>query len=71
MTERKMFPGHIRIRSILDKYERALRELQSDLCDQVQAGDITAEQANEWANEKADQWAAEADAEILAVGGVR
>ena len=59
---------NIRIRNILAKYERALRELQSDLCDQVQAGDITDEQANEWANEKADQWASEADAEILAVG---
>ena len=36
---------------------RMMRELQSDLADMVEAGDITAEQANEWANSKADQWA--------------
>ena len=36
---------------------RMMRELQSDLADMVQAGDITAEQANQWANAKADQWA--------------
>jgi len=35
---------------------RMIRELQSDLADMVEAGDITAEQANEWANDKADQW---------------
>jgi len=36
---------------------RMMRELQSDLADMVRSGDITAEQANEWANDKADQWA--------------
>ena len=35
---------------------RMLRELQSNLADMVEAGDITAEQANQWANDKADQW---------------
>ena len=35
---------------------RMIRELQSDLADMVEAGDITAEQANEWVNDKADQW---------------
>tara|TARA_R110000751_G_scaffold28003_3_gene73475 strand:- start:8988 stop:9155 length:168 start_codon:yes stop_codon:yes gene_type:complete len=35
---------------------RMMRELQSDLADLVRSGDITAEQANEWANSKADQW---------------
>jgi hypothetical protein len=38
---------------------RMMRELQSDLADLVASGDMTAEQANEWANAKADQWAAE------------
>jgi len=36
---------------------RMMRELQSDLADLVESGDLTAEQANEWANDKADQWA--------------
>lgn len=36
---------------------RYMKELQSDLADLVRSGDITAEQANEWANDKADQWA--------------
>lgn len=36
---------------------RMMRELQSDLADLVRSGDLTAEQANEWANDKADQWA--------------
>jgi hypothetical protein len=36
---------------------RMMRELQSDLADLVRSGDITEEQANEWANDKADQWA--------------
>ncbi len=39
--------------------ERLLRELQSDLCDLVQSGDITDDQANEWYNAVADRWAAE------------
>jgi len=36
--------------------ERQMRELQSDLADLVASGDMTEEQANEWANDKADQW---------------
>jgi hypothetical protein len=39
--------------------EQMMRELQSDLADLVANGDMSAEQANEWANAKADQWAAE------------
>lgn len=34
-----------------------MKELQSDLADLVEAGELTDEQANEWANDKADQWA--------------
>ena len=37
---------------------RMLRELHSDLADMVEAGDLTEEQANEWAAMKADQWLA-------------
>ncbi len=36
---------------------RMMKELQSDLADLVASGDMTDEQANEWANMKADQWA--------------
>ena len=36
---------------------RMLRELQSDMADLVDAGEMTAEEANEWVNHKADQWA--------------
>ena len=36
---------------------RMMKELQSDLADLVATGDITANEANEWANAKADQWA--------------
>lgn len=36
--------------------ERMMRELQSDLAAMVEAGDLTAEEANEWANAKAEQW---------------
>ena len=36
---------------------RMLRELQSDMADLVEAGEMTAEEANEWVNHKADQWA--------------
>lgn len=36
--------------------ERLLRELQSSLADLVEAGEMTAEQANEWTNMKVDQW---------------
>lgn len=39
------------------KMARMMRELQSDLADMVASGDLTEEQANEWANMKADQWA--------------
>jgi polyhydroxyalkanoate synthesis regulator phasin len=39
------------------KMARMMRELQSDLADMVASGDLTPEQANEWANMKADQWA--------------
>lgn len=35
---------------------RMMKELQSDLADLVESGDMTPEQANEWANMKADQW---------------
>src|SRR5690606_865880 len=35
---------------------RMIRELQSDLADLVEAGEMTAEEANEWVNHKADQW---------------
>jgi hypothetical protein len=36
---------------------RMMRELQSNLADAVEAGDMTDEEANEWANMKAEQWA--------------
>lgn len=36
---------------------RMMKELQSDLADMVERGELTEEQANEWANMKADQWA--------------
>lgn len=35
---------------------RMIRELQSDLADLVAAGEMTPQEANEWANAKADQW---------------
>lgn len=38
---------------------RMIRELQSDMADLVAAGEMTAEQANEWVNAKADQWMAD------------
>lgn len=34
-----------------------MRELQSDLADLVESGDMTVDEANEWASAKADQWA--------------
>jgi hypothetical protein len=37
--------------------EQMLRELGSDLADLVEAGAMTAAEANEWAAAKADQWA--------------
>lgn len=36
---------------------RMMKLLQSDMADLVEAGEMTAEQANEWVNAKADQWA--------------
>lgn len=39
--------------------EQMLRELASDLSDMVEAGDISAQEANEWLNAKADQWSME------------
>lgn len=38
------------------KRERMLKELMSDLCNMVEAGDMTDMEANEWHNMKADQW---------------
>lgn len=35
---------------------RLMRELQSDLAALVESGDLTPEEANEWANAKAEQW---------------
>jgi len=35
---------------------RMIRELQSDMADMVEAGEMTAEEANAWVNHKADQW---------------
>lgn len=40
-----------------NKIVRLMRELQSDLADLVEAGEMTADEANEWATHKADQWA--------------
>lgn len=36
---------------------RMTRELQSDLADMVEAGEMTAAEANEWVNYKTEQWA--------------
>jgi hypothetical protein len=36
---------------------RMMRELQSNLADQVESGGMTDIEANEWINWKADQWA--------------
>ena len=43
--------------SQLAKIERMMRELQSNLADLVEAGDLTDTEANEWFNMKSDQWA--------------
>ena len=40
----------------LNRRERMLRDLASDLADLVANGDITDTQANEWLADKADQW---------------
>jgi polyhydroxyalkanoate synthesis regulator phasin len=39
--------------------EQMLRELASNLSDMVEAGELTADEANEWLSAKADQWAGE------------
>jgi len=41
----------------IEKREQMLRELMSDLCSLVEAGEMTDMQANEWYSMKADQWA--------------
>jgi hypothetical protein len=38
------------------KLARMMRELQSDLADKIEAGELTETEANEWANRKAEQW---------------
>lgn len=38
------------------KISAMMRELQSNLADAVEAGDMTDQEANEWANMKAEQW---------------
>lgn len=38
------------------KIARMMRELQSSLAELVEAGEMTAEEANEWATHKAEQW---------------
>lgn len=48
-------PGNSEI-GVLAMIERMMRELQSDLANLVESGDLTAEEANEWANNKAEQW---------------
>ncbi len=39
------------------KRDRMIRELQSDMADLVESGEMTDLEANEWVNHKADQWA--------------
>lgn len=39
------------------KIARMLKELQSDMADLVESGQMTAQEANDWVNYKADQWA--------------
>ena len=41
------------------RYARLMRELQSDLRDLVESGELTDIEANEYANYKAEQWAFE------------
>jgi len=41
------------------RYAQMLRELQSEMCDLVAAGEITDIEANEWVNRAADRWAQE------------
>lgn len=37
--------------------DQMIRDLQSDMADLVEAGEMTDIEANEWVNRKADQWA--------------
>lgn len=39
------------------KIARMLKELQSDMVDLVESGQMTAQEANDWVSHKADQWA--------------
>ena len=39
--------------------EQLLRELQSDMADLVESGDLSDIEANEWVNRAADRWAHE------------
>lgn len=39
--------------------EQMLRELQSEMADLVESGDMTANEANEWVNRAADRWSNE------------
>jgi len=36
-----------------------LRDLQREMADLVESGDMTDQEANEWVNRAADRWAAE------------
>jgi hypothetical protein len=40
----------------ITRRDRMLSELWMELSHQVEVGDLTADQANEWYNMKADQW---------------
>ena len=40
----------------MERKERMLRELLSDLADLVESGDLTEQEANEWLVSKQDQW---------------
>lgn len=46
-----------------EKIAQMVKELQSNLCELVVAGEMTELEANEWANMKADQWNAESEAQ--------
>lgn len=53
MKRMKTMTGHC----VSEKVASMLRELQSDMADMVESGEMTSEEANEWVNSKADQWA--------------
>jgi hypothetical protein len=44
--------------------EQMIKELQSDMADLVEAGEMTPNEANEWVNHKSDQWALEATPDL-------